>query len=96
MAVSSVSLGCTLLETMNVGDEYYEVTFTTPLDDREVVRIARVLDVDLAGVCKVVVSFVRNPLDTQVLRNKMTTTRRLLDGNIGDQQYECFDVDHNG
>jgi len=62
---------------MNVGDEYYEVSFTTPLTDREVIRIARLLDVDLAGVRKVCVSFVRDPLDSAVLRNKIARTEEL-------------------
>jgi len=82
-----------MLTSMNVGDEYYEVKFTKPLNDREVVKVARALDVNLDGVCMVVVSFVREPLTAKVLSTKdYLPSREALD----DQQriFDCDDVDH--
>lgn len=63
---------------MNVGDEYYEVSFDTPPFEREAVQVADALGVSLAGVKKITISFVRDPLDSEVLHAKSSSTRSLL------------------
>jgi len=81
-----------MLTSMNVGDEFYEVEFRPPFE-REALKVARALNVSLGGVCKVSVSFVRDPLDNEVLRSK-SQARRALDDSSNESQLECLDVDH--
>lgn len=83
-----------MMQTMNVGDEYYEVSFTPPFEPVEL-RLAKLLNVSLAGVCKVTVSFLRDPLDRDVLHAKLARTRE-LERYSEPELFQCSDVDHNG
>lgn len=82
-----------MMQTMNVGDEYYEVSWTPPFEPVEI-RLAQLLNVSLAGVCKIVVSFVRDPLDRSVLHAKSATARELSGGDPEPSLFECSDIDH--
>jgi len=78
-----------VLESYNVGDEYLEQSFTPPFE-REVVKIARILDVNLEGVRKVIVSFVRDPLTAANCIRKSQAS--LEDASRAANQPELFDV----
>jgi len=64
------------MDSMSVSDEYYETSWVPPFE-REALKIANALGINLEGVCKVVVYFVRDPLDKRVLHAKNTSTQEL-------------------
>jgi len=67
------------LSRCEVGDVFLLLEWVRPFEP-EVLRIAEACEgVSLAGVCKVSVSFVRNPLDKEVLHAKFNAESRLRD-----------------
>lgn len=65
-----------MLHSLTVGDDYYESSWTPPLE-REVLQLLSTLGLSAAGICKVSVILLRDPLDTGVLYAKIQASQEL-------------------
>lgn len=71
----------------SVGDNF--IVFT-PEPGREIVRLCDIFGLDASGICKVLVTIVRDPLDRGNLHAKINDPRADARTNADDPQSEFF------
>lgn len=76
------------MNTLAVANHYLELELLPNSDLRAIARISEVCEgVNLEGIRKVIVIFIRTPLTSENFDGRFTEGE-------GDCQFECFDPDH--